>query len=145
MACHFMLPEYKLLRKVNWNSDDHTDNDSGKLKNKQSNEPIYEENVNFTSNNLYAASKQANDIENGLNLASKPNDIEKLSTVDSTLLVIFDTSKSGKTIPLLNQNTKPKHVKLNTFINGHKTSKSIKVKLRVKQSTNYLQAIQQTD
>jgi hypothetical protein len=125
MACHFMLPEYKLLRKINWNSDDHAENDSGKLKNKQNNEPIYEENINFTSTNLYAASKQANDIENGLNLASKPNDIEKLSTIDSTLLVIFDTSKSVKTIPVIS--SKPKHASLNAFVNGLKTSKIIKV------------------
>ena len=33
MACEFMLPEYKLLRKINWSSDDKnglSDNDTGK-------------------------------------------------------------------------------------------------------------------
>ena len=93
MACDFMLPEYKLLKKINWSSEDDPDIDSGKLRNKLVNESLYEENINFSASNY--SNKQTLDIESGLNLTCKPNDIEKLSTsFDSTLLIVFDTKKS---------------------------------------------------
>jgi len=76
----------------------------GRIKNKQTNESIYEEGINFTYPTSYggapgsssAGNKQAsNEIETGSNLTSKPNDIEKLSTcLDSTLLIVFDVKKS---------------------------------------------------
>ncbi len=115
MACHFMLPEYKLMRKINWNSDDHSENDSGKIKNKTNNEPIYEENISFSSMNNFI-SKQAIDIENGANLTSKPDDIEKLSSTDSNLFIIFDTNKtsqsSSPTKTTLYSNSKYKYNKM---------------------------------
>lgn len=98
MACHFMLPEFKLLRKINWTTEADLDDDVGKLKSKTSNEPIYEENINFTQTavNLFAT-KQGVEIETGSNLTSKPNDIEKLSATDSTLFILFDTNKTQMT------------------------------------------------
>jgi len=76
----------------------------GRIKNKQANESIYEEGINFTYPTSYGGApasssggnKQAsNEIETGSNLTSKPNDIEKLSTcLDSTLLIVFDVKKS---------------------------------------------------
>ena len=92
MACDFMLPEFKLVKKVNWSSEMSSESDSGKLKNKSNSTALNEESINFSSS--YSL-KQAADIENGANLTSKPNDIEKISTNDSTLLIVFDTSNKA--------------------------------------------------
>jgi hypothetical protein len=131
MACNFMLPEFKLLKKINWSSEDDQENDAGKLKNKTNSELLNEESINFTANYL---SKQTTDIENGTNLTSKPNDIEKLSTNDSTLLIVFDTNRPQNTLNsiLLNSatsnsmtNPKTKKSKLNKFLKATSSSSNI--------------------
>lgn len=40
-------------------------------------------------------SKNSHETQSELGLSSKPNDIEKLSTNEGTLLIIFDTKKSS--------------------------------------------------
>ncbi len=76
---------------------------SGRIKNKQINESIYEEGINFSnptncpgsSSTNYGQKQNNNEKETDPNLTSKPNDIEKLSTcLDSTLLIVFDVKKS---------------------------------------------------
>jgi len=124
MACDFMLPGFKLLKKVNWSSEMDSECDAGKLKNKSNTTILSEENINFSSSHSL---KQAVDIENGINLTSKPNDIEKISTNDSTLLVIFDLNNKSNQNQHNNNNqstvtnitmTNPKikKFKLNSFL-----------------------------
>lgn len=130
MACDFMFPGFKLLKKVNWSSEMDSECDAGKLKNKNNMTVLNEENINFSPG--YSL-KQAVDIENGINLTSKPNDIEKISTNDSTLLVVFDISnKSHQTQNSNNYNSasanitmsnpKVKKIKLNSFLKSATTS-----------------------
>ena len=90
IACDFMLPEYKLLKKVYWSSEDDHEMDSGKMKNKTSGESLYEENINFTMPNC-----MGKDVEV---FGSKPNDTDKLSSNDSTLIIIFDASKANANV-----------------------------------------------
>jgi hypothetical protein len=130
MACDFMFPGFKLLKKVNWSSEMDSECDVGKLKNKNNMTVLNEENINFsTSHSL----KQAVDIENGINLTSKPNDIEKISTNDSTLLVVFDISNkshqsqnsnnyNSASANITMSNPKVKKIKLNSFLRSATTS-----------------------
>jgi hypothetical protein len=121
-----MLPEFKKLKSVNWSSDLDSENDSGRLKNKSNSSALNEESINFSSS--YSL-KQASDIENGANLTSKPNEIEKISTNDSTLLIVFDTTnRPSPNAMLVNNNAfnsitnmsmanpKVKRTKLNKFL-----------------------------
>lgn len=94
MACDFMLPEFKLLRKVSWSYEDVRFNDQGMLKNKINYEPLSEENINFNSSQI---NKTLSEVEKLTSITSKPNDVEKLSTQDqSTLLIVFDQELDKK-------------------------------------------------
>lgn len=96
MACDFMLPEFKLVKKVNWNpsvSGKSKRIQEGRLKNKINHtEETTEESL------LNMSKKSSVFTESGLPVSlsqtgSKPNDIEKLAINDSNsnLLIVFDS------------------------------------------------------
>lgn len=127
MACDFMIPEFKLIKKVTWSSEDKREYDKGILKNKISNDSLIEENVNLSSSHL---AKKLTDIESSNNLTSKPNDIEKLSTSDSsTLFILFDTQhntkKQAQALPTASS------TKINTFLKSISNSNPKAKKLRL--------------
>jgi hypothetical protein len=131
MACDFMLPGFKLLKKVNWSSEMDSECDAGKLKNKTNTTILTEENINFSSSHSL---KQAVDIENGINLTSKPNEIEKISTNDSTLLVVFDLS--NKSHQSQNSNNNNNHATVTNMTMSNPRIRKTKLNSFLKQTTN---------
>ena len=96
MACDFMLPEFKLVKRVafTWKNDTARTDENGKLKNKTNHtEETSENNLLLDNINLLNATA---------NIGSKPNDIEKLCTNDSlsNLLIVFDAASTRRPKPV---------------------------------------------
>ncbi|CAF0766591.1 unnamed protein product [Brachionus calyciflorus] len=126
MTCDFMIPEFKLIKKVAWSSEDMRIYDTGRIKNKISSEEIsQEDNFDFNSNQML---KNLNDLEKLSNITAKPNDIEKLSTQDqSNLLIVFDQSQKKNTSftpGILNSNQKSRITKYGKFLSDSKLKKN---------------------
>ena len=127
------MPEYKLMKKINWSSSE--SNSQGKLKSRPNNEPLTEENLmlgntagsNQTATSLLAMSKLINSIENGTNLSIKPNDIEKLSTTESTLLVVMESNSNPSKKQRQQVSTQPLSTLKNIF--GMFTLRMVKLRM----------------
>jgi len=133
MACDFMLPGFKLLKKVNWSSEMDSECDVGKLKNKTNTTILTEENIDFLSTHSL---KQAVDIENGINLTSKPNEIEKISTNDSTLLVVFDLSNKSHLGQNSTNNNNTNHATVTNMTMSNPRIRKTKLNSFLKLTTN---------
>jgi hypothetical protein len=123
MACDFMLPEFKLVKKVTWSSLVSSEklSDQGQIKNKMNQmEETNEENLLSSSSKQQTVSPDEWQQLTGP-IGSKPNDIEKLSTHDSAsnLLIVFDSSRNANSLL-------PASLKSNVFARRYKVNKFIR-------------------
>jgi hypothetical protein len=116
LACEFMFPEFKLLTSTNWYSrDPDTYRDSHRYRISPSVESHHEESISFNTPNKYLTTS----IKYGLNLKSKPNDIEKLVACnDTSLLVVFDKERTSpkEAITVSDTNRNILKLKMNDFL-----------------------------
>lgn len=111
MSCQFMLPEFRLVKRVTWSSEDKREHDVGRIRTRvNENKTIAEDAVQFGSGGSGLASNMAwkttssaaTNAQNldhlqcvGFGKIALPNDIDKLAISDSSnLFILFDSGQN---------------------------------------------------
>lgn len=108
LACSSILPEFRLVKRETWSSEEKRERDRGRVKRTRSwtsSSNSAEDAVQFAANPMTSSltgattfMKQSNESSEpylGFDAGVKPNDIDKLTTADSSnLLLVFDAKST---------------------------------------------------